>query len=54
MDWKAEESGFDSRRGALVSSLARNVRTGSGAHVDSFPMRTGGSFPGGKEVEEYT
>jgi hypothetical protein len=31
-----------------VFSLLRVVQTGSGAHPASYPMDTGGSFPGGK------
>jgi hypothetical protein len=29
-------------------SLHRRVQNGSGAHPDSYPMGTRGSFPGGK------
>jgi hypothetical protein len=29
-------------------SLLHIVQTGSGAHAASYPMGTGGSFPGGK------
>jgi hypothetical protein len=31
-------------------SLLHSVQTGSGAHPASYPMGTGGSFPGGKAV----
>jgi hypothetical protein len=29
-------------------ALSQNVQTGSGAHPASYPMGTGGPFPGGK------
>jgi hypothetical protein len=32
----------------ILSSLLHVVQTGSGAHVASYPMGIGGSFPGGK------
>jgi hypothetical protein len=32
-------------------SLRHRVQTGSGAHPASYPMGTGGSFPGGKAAE---
>jgi hypothetical protein len=31
-------------------SLLHAVQTGSGVHPTSYPMGTGGSFPGGKEA----
>jgi hypothetical protein len=31
-------------------SLPHRVQIGSGTHSDSYPMGTGGSFPGGKAV----
>jgi hypothetical protein len=34
--------------GAVDFSSSRCVQTGSGAHPASYPMGTGGSFPGGK------
>jgi hypothetical protein len=34
--------------GAGNFSLGHRVQTGSGAHPASYPMGTGGSFPGGK------
>jgi hypothetical protein len=36
--------------GAENFSLHHRVQNGSGAHPASYPMGTGGSFPGGKEV----
>jgi hypothetical protein len=38
---------FESRWGQGFS-LLHIVQTGSGAHLASYPMGTGGSFPGGK------
>jgi hypothetical protein len=35
--------------GAGYFSLHHRVQNGSGAHPASYPMGTGGSFPGGKE-----
>jgi hypothetical protein len=32
-------------------SLHHRVQNGSGSHPGSYPMGTGGSFPGGKAVE---
>jgi hypothetical protein len=32
-------------------SLLHVVQTGSGVHPTSYPMSTGGSFPGGKAAE---
>jgi hypothetical protein len=44
--------GWSSRVGYLVGtgnfSLYHGVQDGSGAHPASYPMGTGGSFPGGK------
>jgi len=34
--------------GGKVFSLHCHVQSGSGAHPASYPMGTGGSFPGGK------
>jgi hypothetical protein len=45
--WTTEGSEFDSRL-SQEFSLLHVVRTGSGAHPASYPMGTGGSFPGGK------
>jgi hypothetical protein len=48
MDWTIGVLGFDSRRGAWNFSLHHCVQNGSGAHPASYPMDTGGSFPGVK------
>jgi hypothetical protein len=40
---------FESRQGQEFSPL-HVVQTGSGAHQASYPMGTGGYFPGGKSV----
>jgi hypothetical protein len=45
--WMAEGSEFESRKGQEFS-LFHIVQTGSGVHPTSYPMGTGGSFPGGK------
>jgi hypothetical protein len=37
--------------GAGNSSLHHHVQNGSGAHPSSYPMGTGGYFPGGKAAE---
>jgi hypothetical protein len=42
-----EQSEFKSRYGQKFS-LLQVVHTGSGIHPISYPMGTGGSFPGGK------
>jgi hypothetical protein len=42
-----EGSGFESRYGPEFS-LLQVVQTGSGVHPTSYPMGTGGSFPGVK------
>jgi hypothetical protein len=34
--------------GAGIFSLLHRVQNGSGAHIASYPVGTGGSFPGGK------
>jgi hypothetical protein len=34
--------------GSRFVSLLHVIQTGSGAHQTSYPMGTGGSFPGGK------
>jgi hypothetical protein len=31
-----------------IQTIICGVQTGSGAHPDSYPISTGGSFPGGK------
>jgi hypothetical protein len=45
--WTTKGSEFESLWGQGFS-LLHVVQTGSGAHTASFPMGTGGSFPGGK------
>jgi hypothetical protein len=45
--WTTEGSEFDTRYGAK-SSLLHVVQTCSGVQSASYPMCTGGSFPGGK------
>jgi hypothetical protein len=45
--WTTERSEFESRWGQEFS-LLRVVQTGSGVYSTSYPMCTGGSFPGGK------
>jgi hypothetical protein len=47
MGWTTEGSEFESRWGQEFS-LLHVVQTGSGAHPASYPMGTGGSFPGVK------
>jgi len=46
-DFKDQILGFDSRQG-LGIFIHHCVRTGSGVHSASYPVDTGGSFPGGK------
>jgi hypothetical protein len=51
MDWTIAVLAFDSRGGgggAENFSLHHRVQNGSGAHPSSYPMGTGGSFPGVK------
>jgi hypothetical protein len=45
MGWKTEGSEFESLEGKQFSFL-HVVQTGSVAHPTSYPMGTGGSFPG--------
>jgi hypothetical protein len=45
--WTTEGSEFKSRYGQELS-LLHVVQTGSGVHPSSYPLGTGGSFPGGK------
>jgi hypothetical protein len=45
--WTTQGSEFESRKGQEFS-LLHFVQTGSGVHPTSYPMGTGGSFPGGK------
>jgi hypothetical protein len=47
MGWTTEGSEFESRLGQELS-LLEIVQTGSEVHPTSYPMGTGGSFPGGK------
>jgi hypothetical protein len=47
MGWTIGRSRFDPRRAEDFSS-SPCAQTGSGAHPSSYPMVTGGSFPGGK------
>jgi hypothetical protein len=51
MGWKVEGQGFKSRYRKEFSSL-HVVQIGSGAHPISYPMVTGGSFPGRKATGE--
>jgi hypothetical protein len=44
--WAKEGSEFESRNGEEF--FLHVVQTGSGFHPTSYPMGTGGSFPGGK------
>jgi hypothetical protein len=37
--------------GAIYCFLLHRVQTGPGAHPASYPMGTGGSFPGGKTAD---
>jgi hypothetical protein len=46
---RAGQPALDSRQGQYVSHL-RKVHTGSGAHPASYPMSTGGSCSGGKNL----
>jgi hypothetical protein len=50
MGWTTMGSGFESWGEHEFSRL--HVQTGSGVHPASYPMGTGGSFPGGKAAEE--
>jgi hypothetical protein len=45
--WTTKGSEFESRQ-RQEFSLLYVVQTGSGVHLTSYPMGTGGSFPGGK------
>jgi hypothetical protein len=47
MGWMNEGSEFESRY-SQDFSLLHVVETGSEVHPTSYPMGTGGSFPGGK------
>jgi hypothetical protein len=46
---RAGQSGLDSRKWQDVS-LLHNVQISSGAHPASYPVSTGGSFSGGKNL----
>jgi hypothetical protein len=48
---QAVQPGLDSRQGHDVSRL-HNVQTGSGARPASYPVSTGGSFSGGKNLNK--
>jgi hypothetical protein len=50
-DWTTAESEFESRYWQEFS-LLHVAQTGSGVHPTSYPMGTGGSFPGGKAAGE--
>jgi hypothetical protein len=43
-----DRDSFPSRNNDGIVSLRHLVQTGSGSHLDSYPMGTRGSFPGGK------
>jgi hypothetical protein len=43
-----DDRGSIARRGNEFFSFHYRVQTGSGTHPASYPMGTGGSFPGGK------
>jgi hypothetical protein len=49
--WMIEGSEFESRQSQKFSFL-HVVQTGSGVHPASYPMGTGGSFPGDKAIGE--
>jgi hypothetical protein len=46
--WTAEESLFDFREGQNIFPFLDGVQIGSETHPASYPMVTGGSFPGVK------
>jgi hypothetical protein len=46
--WTIGVREFDSRRDGWKFSFLHGVQNGSGAHLASYPMDTGGSFSGGK------
>jgi hypothetical protein len=48
---RAARSGVRVPAGVGNFSLYHRVQSGSGAHPDSYPMGTGGSFPEGKAAE---
>jgi len=45
---QARQPGFDSQQGQGFFLFATAFQTGSGAHIASYPMGTGSSFPRGK------
>jgi hypothetical protein len=47
MGWSTEGSELKCQYGQEFS-LLHVVQTGSGVHSNSYPIGTGGSFPGGK------
>jgi hypothetical protein len=56
---KHKSNGLDDRMigvrfpaGAANFSLRRHIQSGSGTHLASYPMGTGGSFPGGKAATD--
>jgi hypothetical protein len=46
MGWTIDRSEFEFQNGQEFA-LLHIVQTGSGAHTASYPISTGGSFPGG-------
>lgn len=46
----SQGTGFPLQAGARNFSFLHNVQTAPGDHAASYPMDTGGGFPGGKEV----
>jgi hypothetical protein len=46
--------GFDPQQSQRIISSSLCVRTGSGAHPTSYPMGTGGPFPGDKARPDYS
>jgi hypothetical protein len=53
VEWTTQGSEFESRWGQKFSLLPL-VQTGSGIHPTSYPMRTGGSFSGGKAAGAWS
>jgi hypothetical protein len=50
----ARRPGFSSRQGRVSFSIGHSIQTGSVAHPASYPMNTGGSFPGGKVTGSWS
>jgi hypothetical protein len=46
--------GFDSRQGQRHFSLRHRIQNGSGTHPTSYPIGTGGSFPGDKAAGAWS